>query len=37
MNWEEAAVVPLPANGQTLIDPAAMMERYLFYRAVLAP
>ena len=34
VNWEEAATVPLPASGQTLIDPAATTEVFLFYRAV---
>ncbi|NLH72513.1 MAG: hypothetical protein GX456_05620, partial [Verrucomicrobia bacterium] len=34
VNWEEAAVVPLPASGQTLFDAGAMMEPHQFYRAV---
>jgi hypothetical protein len=32
--WEPAATVPLPASGQTLIDPAAVGEQQLFYRLV---
>jgi hypothetical protein len=32
--WEHVATVPIPANGQTLIDPAATTEPFLFYRAV---
>jgi hypothetical protein len=34
LNWEWAATVPIPAGGQTLIDPAATTGPYLFYRAV---
>jgi len=30
--WEPMATVPLPAGGQTLIDPAAVGEQRLFYR-----
>ncbi|NLH75227.1 MAG: PKD domain-containing protein [Verrucomicrobia bacterium] len=37
VNWEEAAVLPLPARGQTLFYAGAIIEPYLFYRAVLAP
>ena len=37
MNWEPVATVPIPANGQTLIDPAATTEPFLFYRAVSVP
>jgi hypothetical protein len=37
MNWETVATVPLPASGQTLIDPAATTEPCLFYRAVSVP
>jgi len=32
--WELVATVPIPASGQTLIDPAATTEPFLFYRAV---
>jgi PKD repeat protein len=32
--WEPVATVPLPASGQTLIDPAAVGEQQLFYRLV---
>jgi len=32
--WEPVATVPLPAGGQTLIDPAAAGEQRLFYRLV---
>jgi hypothetical protein len=32
--WEPVATVPLPASGQTLIDPAAVGEQRLFYRLV---
>ena len=35
--WEPVATVPIPANGQTLIDPAATTEPFLFYRAVTVP
>jgi hypothetical protein len=34
VNWQLLAVVPIPAMGQTLIDPAATAELFLFYRAV---
>jgi len=34
VNWELLATVPVPASGQTLIDPAASSEPFLFYRAV---
>jgi len=32
VNWEPVAMVPIPASGQTLIDPAATREPFLFYR-----
>lgn len=35
--WEEMAVVPIPANGQSLIDPQAIKEQSLFYRGVALP
>jgi len=35
--WEAVMTVPLPATGQALIDPAALSERMLFYRAVSGP
>jgi hypothetical protein len=35
--WEPFATVPIPASGQTLIDPAATSEPFLFYRAVSVP
>jgi len=34
VTWEFAATVPLPVSGQTLVDPAATAERFLFYRAI---
>ena len=34
VTWEFAGEVPLPVGGQTLIDPAAITEPFLFYRAV---
>ncbi len=37
VHWEFAGQVPIPASGQTLIDPAATTERQLFYRAVTVP
>jgi len=37
VNWERVATVPIPASGQTLIDPAASTEPFLFYRAVSVP
>jgi len=37
VTWELAAIVPLPASGQRLIDPAATTEPFLFYRAVSVP
>jgi hypothetical protein len=37
VNWDLVATVPIPASGQTLIDPAATTEPFLFYRAVSAP
>jgi hypothetical protein len=36
-NWELVATVPIPASGQTLIDPAATTEPLLFYRMVSVP
>jgi hypothetical protein len=35
--WEAFATVPIPASGQTLIDPVATTEPFLFYRAVAVP
>ncbi len=37
VNWEPSATEPIPANGQTLIDPAAITEPCLFYPAVSVP
>ena len=37
VTWEFAAIVPLPASGQRLIDPVATWEPFLFYRAVSVP
>jgi hypothetical protein len=37
VNWEYAGEVPIPACGQTLIDPAATSESRLFYRAIRVP
>ena len=37
VNWEFAGQVPIPASGQTLIDPAATTEPRLFYRALRVP
>jgi hypothetical protein len=37
MNWVPAAMVPIPASGETLIDPAATTEPFLSYRAVSLP
>jgi hypothetical protein len=34
VNWEFAGQVPIPGSGQTLIDPAATVEPFLFYRAL---
>ncbi|NLH72448.1 MAG: PKD domain-containing protein, partial [Verrucomicrobia bacterium] len=34
VTWELAAIVPLPASGQRLVDPAATTEPFVFYRAV---
>jgi len=36
-NWEEVATVPILAGGQALVDPVALSERMLFYRAVSVP
>jgi len=37
VTWELVATVPIPASGQTLLDPAATTEPFLFYRAVSVP
>jgi hypothetical protein len=37
VNWEFAGEVPIPACGQTLIDPVATTEPHLFYRAMRVP
>ena len=37
VHWESAGEVPIPASGQTLIDPAATSEPKLFYRAQRVP
>jgi hypothetical protein len=37
LTWDPFATVPIPANGQKLIDPAATTEPFLFYRAVTVP
>jgi len=37
VTWEFAGQVPIPASGQTLIDPAATTEPRLFYRAIRVP
>jgi hypothetical protein len=37
VTWERVATVPVPASGQTLIDPNATTEPFLFYRAVSVP
>ena len=37
VNWEFAGQVPIPASGQTLIDPVATLEPKLFYRALRVP
>ena len=37
VNWEYAGEVPIPMGGQTLIDPAAITEPRLFYRAIRVP
>jgi PKD repeat protein len=37
LTWEVVATVPLPVSGQTLIDPVATLEPFLFYRAVSVP
>ncbi len=36
-DWETVATVPIPASGQTLMDPAATTEPFLFYRALTVP
>lgn len=37
VTWKLVATVPIPAGGQTLINPAAATEPFLFYRAVSVP
>ncbi|HEY5915214.1 MAG TPA: Calx-beta domain-containing protein [Verrucomicrobiae bacterium] len=37
VHWEFAGEVPIPASGQTLIDPAATSEPRLFYRVMRVP
>jgi hypothetical protein len=37
LNWEHVATVPISANGQTWVDPAASTEPFLFCRAVSGP
>lgn len=37
VHWEFADQVPIPASGQTLIDPMATTEKALFYRIVSRP
>jgi len=37
IHWEPVATVPIPACGQTLIDPSATTEPHLFYRTVRLP
>jgi hypothetical protein len=37
VTWELVATLPIPASGQTLLDPAATTEPFLFYRAVSVP
>jgi len=37
VNWERVATVPIPASGQTPVDPAAALEPLLFYRAGSVP
>jgi hypothetical protein len=34
LNWEFVATVPIPASGQTLLDPAATSQSFRFYRAI---
>lgn len=36
-SWAAVTTTTLPANGQALLDPAAVAERLLFYRAALEP
>ena len=36
-HWELVAAVPIPTSGQALIDPAAVSEGMLFYRALPGP
>jgi hypothetical protein len=37
LNWEYTREVPIPASGQTLVDPAATSESTLFYGAMRVP
>ncbi|HEY5912106.1 MAG TPA: LamG-like jellyroll fold domain-containing protein [Verrucomicrobiae bacterium] len=37
LHWEFAGEVPIPASGQTLVDPATTSEPRLFYRATRVP
>jgi len=37
VKWGVACQGRIPASGQTLIDPAATAEPFLFYRAVSVP
>jgi hypothetical protein len=37
LNWNPFATVPIPASGQTVVDPTATSEPFLFYRAVSVP
>jgi hypothetical protein len=34
IKWEFVATIPIPAGGQTLIDPVAVTEPFRFYRAI---
>ena len=37
VNWEPVATVPIPATGQTPVDPAAALEPFLLSRAGSGP
>jgi hypothetical protein len=37
VSWEVVGTVPIPAGGQTLVDPVATTQPFLFYRAVSVP
>jgi hypothetical protein len=37
LTWDPFATVPIPTDGQTVIDPVAITEPFLFYRAVSVP